>query len=569
MKNLAKPILFLMFYQPILSFFFIHPLTGMHQEACAPSEVNNYLTTLLQSGTYNEPSLTCDDKDRDRLAFSMINASQHAMNVIRDPIIVKHSRAITDLQSDTTGRYWVTVSADDGVAHIVDILKEKVLHASKHQGRIASVAVSLDNQKVAISSLDGTVRIIPIGENTIGAEDVTVHHNTPVYRVRFSADSNHLITASDDGKVRLLDAPYWKETQSVAFGKKIKNVLYNKTETRVAALIGDNIVKVVNSLFSDAITIFHNDWINEFQWSPGGDKLATASNDSTAKLVDIANRREVVLPHDEPVRSIHFNGNGDKFLTTSDDEKIRIFDVATQKLLKVISDSFWFYRAKFGVPDNQIFMVSDNCAKLIDYLTGRTEAVIKSREQAEMIFAELSQDGQHVLVASSDGKVQFLNPRAQKACVINDQSPLLKAGMSPEATSLATGSQRGEAKLWPVGLHHLASDRVIAVAAIIRLSQELQNGECLQPLKREGWAYKIFMQEKLSTRKRLMTLYPGIKFLLKQAAPPVEGECCICLHKSLLHSPCDNNHPSFICATCIPQMSACPLCNTLLPLPSK
>ena len=110
------------------------------------------------------------------------------------------------------------VAAFDGLAYVFRAMSEprdepnytSVLGLTGHEGNVTGVAFNEGATILATSGFDGTVRLwgLELGEelsdsNSSEQLSILTHQSLPLEGVDFSPDGRHVVTAGDDGMVRV------------------------------------------------------------------------------------------------------------------------------------------------------------------------------------------------------------------------------------------------------------------------------------------------------------------------------------------------------------------------------
>ncbi len=175
-------------------------------------------------------------------------------------------------------------------------LTSKNINLIGHTDHVMSVSFSPNNQIIASSSKDKTVKLW----NRQGKLLKTlVGHKEWVSSVSFSPDGKMLASASDDGTVKL-----WTD----------KGVL----------------LKTINA---------HKNWILGVSFSPDGQAIATGSFDNTVKLWSINGEllKTFLKGASDSVTSVSFSPDGQVIASSSYDGKVKLWSLYDGSLLKTLS----------------------------------------------------------------------------------------------------------------------------------------------------------------------------------------------------------------------------------------
>jgi WD40 repeat protein/serine/threonine protein kinase len=183
-----------------------------------------------------------------------------------------------------------------GGVHVWDVATRKQLHELKgHQWVVSGVAFSADGQHVASASVEGTVRVWNL---KTGKEMVLplLQHAGSVCGVAFSPDGRRLASAGGDWTVRLWDTTTWKSVHILRDPTgAVRCVAFSPDSKRLAWGGTDSTVKVWDEASDQVRTLRgHTGWVNAVAFSPDGQQIASASADGTVKVWDTPEEVRVV-----------------------------------------------------------------------------------------------------------------------------------------------------------------------------------------------------------------------------------------------------------------------------------
>ncbi len=159
-------------------------------------------------------------------------------------------------------------------------------------GVITDLAMSADGGRVAVSSMDGTVRVFSL---RTGESERTFQNGGRVLSVAATADGGVVLSGDDRGAVRI-----W----SVETGGEI------------GALSG------------------HAGAVNRIVIAPDGQTVISASDDRTIRIFHLGSRKPLntLSGHTDEVWSLALSPNGDTLVSGGKDDMLRIWDVYSGKL---------------------------------------------------------------------------------------------------------------------------------------------------------------------------------------------------------------------------------------------
>ena len=266
----------------------------------------------------------------------------------------------------------VAVFADGQV--IVWSMDGRVLKNFSHDEPILSADISLSGDYLITGSYTGVIKVWDISKSKVQRE---LQHDGEIFSARFSSDENWFITGSSNGTAILWDhngkALYQFEHEDV--GKRfdqdartsrfVQDAIINPIEKKVLTGFGDG--KVV--LWS--LENYESRWAQEFShegtvlgvdFSPVGDKLATASANKVATLWSLDGQKKQDFSHDSFVNSVHFSPDGSRLLTTSGSKAV-LWNL-DGSLIKEFNTDNYIYSGVFSSNGKQILTGSRDGATL-------------------------------------------------------------------------------------------------------------------------------------------------------------------------------------------------------------
>ncbi|WP_099077875.1 WD40 repeat domain-containing protein [Vibrio sp. PID17_43] len=273
----------------------------------------------------------------------------------------------------------------------------------------------------------------------------------------FSPDGTRIVTASDDGNVRLWDSATG-DPLAVLVGHDgvVNSAQFSPDGTRIVTASLDGTARLWDSATGDplAVLVGHDGVVNSAQFSPDGTRIVTASDDGTARLWASAtgDPLAVLVGHNDSVMSAQFSPDGTRIVTASWDGNARLWDSATGDPLAVLvgHDGGLVSSARFSPDGTRIVTASlDGTARLWDSATGDPLAVLVGHDNGVM-SAQFSPDGTRIVTASDDGTAQLWASATGDplAVLVGHDDSVMSAQFSPDGTRIVTASLDGNARLW-------------------------------------------------------------------------------------------------------------------------
>jgi WD40 repeat protein/serine/threonine protein kinase len=284
----------------------------------------------------------------------------------------------------------------------------------------------------------------------------TYPHAGPVRSLAFTPNGAHVITAADDGCVRM-----W----NTATGKSL--MLIQKQQRPTIALSHDgtrlaiSTHPVVYVCLLDGQRITGPDWgrivpsdrahaISSIALSPDGRKLITAIQDSSVRLWDVSTGQPLTdsLRHEAPVSSVSFSPDGNTVAVCV--HGLKLLDGNSGKVIEEVRDSRDAVSAVYGSDGNTLAFTGYRWAVLWDV---KKRAVLRRFDTGEQTsLVAISQDGKKLATATRGFRVQIWDVasghKLGEPFLHRDQ--ITAISFSPDSTTLATACRDHAVRLWRI-----------------------------------------------------------------------------------------------------------------------
>jgi len=207
---------------------------------------------------------------------------------------------------------------------------------SGHTKHVWSVAFSPDGRTLASASVDGTVRLWPLGGGADAAPRV-LRHPQGVTSVDVSPDGTRIATASYDGIVRVWRARDGVLERALTGHSGTVWTLEFSPDGRWLASGGEDktvrVWRVSDGALARTIPA-HDRIVWSVAFSPDSRLLASASFDRTIKLwrVEDGSLARVLRGHGQAVLEARFTPDGSLLVSGGDDSTVRVWRVAASMI---------------------------------------------------------------------------------------------------------------------------------------------------------------------------------------------------------------------------------------------
>ena len=280
---------------------------------------------------------------------SLALKQQHLFSVSTDGQLLKWDIDLSNPQVTDTPKKAVSVAIapnfeqlivgfSDGRLAWYDVKTQQFEYfTTGHNDEITRLAISPNNQWLASSSLDNTVKIWAIKDSTQEPLE-TLKHQGVVSAVAFSPDSQLLASVSYDGSIYLkainTQQPVFIETNAHGEGSEINSVEFSQ-DGQLLISAADNSVKlwqvVDNKIMqSEDIEFDENMLVLWAALSPDKQRVAVVGKNPHLVLVKDLQTEELIQfsSHDSAIQKAIFSPDSQQLLTASSDATVRVWNLA-------------------------------------------------------------------------------------------------------------------------------------------------------------------------------------------------------------------------------------------------
>ncbi|MCL4239656.1 MAG: WD40 repeat domain-containing protein [Anaerolineae bacterium] len=284
-------------------------------------------------------------------------------------------------------------------------------------------------------------------------------HEDWVNGVTFSTDSAQVISASDDGTVRVWDVESGVELLTLEHPDYVRDVAYHPSEALLASACDDGTVRVWDAITGDEKLAIeaHDDYVYSVAFSPDGSRLASGSSDALVKVWDVVTGEHLLTLEGEwyTVKDVAFSPDGTLIATAGDDSTARVWDAQTGAVLLSIEHPDWTRSVAFS-PDGVLLVTGSDDGIVRVWKAASGEAVAELSGHTDYVRAvAVSPDGTLIASGSDDSTVRVWQLEADgsfsEKAVLSGHADWVKAvAFSPDGSLIASGGDDGAVLIWDV-----------------------------------------------------------------------------------------------------------------------
>jgi WD40 repeat protein len=286
----------------------------------------------------------------------------------------------------------------------------EILELAGPRTEIKDMAFSPDGKRLAVASLDTTVRIWDVEQGRITVK--LTGHKTSVSGLSYYNDGQNLITLGNDDLLKTWDTTSGKETSSVDLKCNSNNgngdVVALKDNRALVACGG---LRIVDLKTGKVVGDFKGpDWVYKLAVSSDQRTILGSTGYAEFQLWDMQSLEPMrqLKGHDELGLSVSYSANGKFLATGGSDNTTRIWNAANGKQLFVLKEHEDLIRDVAFSPDSKILASAsrDDTIKLWDVATGEELNTLKGHNN-DVLQLAWSKDGKTLASADRDGVIKL------------------------------------------------------------------------------------------------------------------------------------------------------------------
>jgi WD40 repeat protein len=356
----------------------------------------------------------------------------------------------------------IAVSSNEGFLHLLHVSDRGRSYKIGGNISVSAFAFSPDNSLLAVSFENSDIKLFGLSafESKVTGEEIEEvaafkGHGRYINSAAFLPDNRTLLTAAEDGTVKLWDASarvLEHKTLNTQIMGSVSAVAFSPDGRRIAHASRSNGVYLWDARTREQLNAFEPSQkgaIYDVAFSPDGRTLVagSAARDNSSLVIWDANSLEEQMPFDirgDTIFAVAFSPDGSRVV--SGGSKLRVWDAASRALLKELDGAS--NRVAFS-RDGRLFAASqrEGGVKLWD---GALANELKSFDVREVMSLAFSPDGSVLAASSNLGFVKLWEARTGRelATLRGHNGGILAVAFSPDGRTLATGGEDTSVKLW-------------------------------------------------------------------------------------------------------------------------
>ncbi len=271
--------------------------------------------------------------------------------------------------------------------------------------------------------------------------------------MRFSPNSQLLVTAGDDDYVRLWDVRTGQQRlpNPIEFKNIINNIAFSP-EGQFLAIVGENGAAQIWNIQGQLVANLqgHEESVYFAQFSLDGRFLVTAGADETARLWDSQGKFLQELPgHDDGVTSVMFSPNHQLLVTAGQNGIAQLWNLQGKLVTQLIGHQGPITGITFSPDSNFIFTGGQDNQVIQWNLQGEEVQVLEPGHQGDLHSVTFSAKNKFLVTSSQDDTIRLWESDGRLRIIVRDRQDQVESNwFTQDDQVMVTLGQNGVARLW-------------------------------------------------------------------------------------------------------------------------
>ncbi len=320
--------------------------------------------------------------------------------------ISSDNNAAVSVAFNSTGSL-LAAGTRDGFIHVWAVSDGRELMRISNGAPVSQIAFHPAANRLLTAGDDGHVRIVDLDGKALMAD---FHCSNKVASASFSSDGTLVAALSAEGPVSIFDVNRENRVRILPGGDAGFNLAFSKDGKRLAAASGDfafvwdvntgrELLKATHAASSETLT--PQQWIVDAAISPNGKFLAYAARgDNFVRVWNVDTGRQLLaLKHNSATAGVAFNADGTKLATGSYDGTARVWELPSGTELERASHSGGAEVVGFS-PDGSRFAAGGIDGSVSVSEVSRADRPVSFDLPSEIRSVAFSPDGRHFVIGT-------------------------------------------------------------------------------------------------------------------------------------------------------------------------
>lgn len=353
----------------------------------------------------------------------------------------------------------IASAGTDGKVKLWYIDGTEIQNFEVRSGAANYVSFSSADKKIAVASIDNVITLWDVDEDDI--KTFREDGSFKLTHVCFSPDNQMMAVSTTDGTIKILSIDGREQKRIQAHSLEINSICFSPDSQEIASASGDHSVKIwnVNSGRESSSPIKHNTWVTSVCFSPDGNRILSSSADGVIKYCTIErsgieNSEKVCLQfrkYTREIRLLSCSPDGRKIAAFSANDIVTIWSSEGKELRTLIGNvaSLCFS------PDSQLIALGMVDGQVqIHNVNNQKKGIYFSKHSSMINSIYFSSDGKTLTSASIDGKVKISNLKGIDLAGLRGPSNWLKSiWLNPNGQNIASITTDNTLILWGTNLN--------------------------------------------------------------------------------------------------------------------